>query len=186
MTTLRVRLGPAARRTPDLLDQARERSPSPASIDGSSPPAALAIHLCIGMSYGLSVFWLPLERMRTRRRAQPMPARGDATSVLGQACALFTAMRSMQLDGDWTLRPRLDLHARHRVARHLGGVCSAAGSNARTAQGGFVAALCWGGGFIISALGVYLHQLWIIWLSALASSAASASASAISRRSRRW
>jgi MFS family permease len=29
----------------------------------------------------------------------------------------------------------------------------------------FVAALCWGGGFILSALGVYLHQLWILWLS---------------------
>ena len=26
------------------------------------PPAALAIHLCIGMSYGLSVFWLPLAQ----------------------------------------------------------------------------------------------------------------------------
>src|SRR2546425_9617909 len=23
------------------------------------PPAALAIHLCIGMAYGFSVFWLP-------------------------------------------------------------------------------------------------------------------------------
>ena len=31
-------------------------------------------------------------------------------------------------------------------------------------KAGFVAALCWGGGFVISALGVYLHQLWIIWL----------------------
>src|ERR1700757_5101010 len=26
------------------------------------PPAALAIHLCIGMAYGFSVFWLPLAR----------------------------------------------------------------------------------------------------------------------------
>jgi hypothetical protein len=26
------------------------------------PPAALAIHMCIGMSYGLSVFWLPLSK----------------------------------------------------------------------------------------------------------------------------
>ena len=26
------------------------------------PPAALAIHLCIGMAYGFSVFWLPLGR----------------------------------------------------------------------------------------------------------------------------
>lgn len=27
------------------------------------PPAALAIHLCIGMAYGFSVFWLPLSRL---------------------------------------------------------------------------------------------------------------------------
>ena len=26
------------------------------------PPATLAIHLCIGMAYGFSVFWLPLSR----------------------------------------------------------------------------------------------------------------------------
>jgi hypothetical protein len=25
------------------------------------PPAALAIHLCIGMAYGFSVFWKPLQ-----------------------------------------------------------------------------------------------------------------------------
>lgn len=27
------------------------------------PPAALAIHLCIGMAYGFSVFWLPMTKM---------------------------------------------------------------------------------------------------------------------------
>src|SRR5215470_18471803 len=26
------------------------------------PPAALCIHLCIGMAYGFSVFWLPLSK----------------------------------------------------------------------------------------------------------------------------
>ena len=26
------------------------------------PPAALAIHLSIGMAYGFSIFWLPLSR----------------------------------------------------------------------------------------------------------------------------
>ncbi|NCA24429.1 MAG: MFS transporter, partial [Betaproteobacteria bacterium] len=26
------------------------------------PPAALAIHLCIGMAYGFSVFWKPLGK----------------------------------------------------------------------------------------------------------------------------
>src|SRR6266498_1412987 len=27
------------------------------------PPAALAIHLCIGRAYGFSVFWLPLSKL---------------------------------------------------------------------------------------------------------------------------
>src|ERR1700750_2974590 len=27
------------------------------------PPAALAIHLCIGMAYGFSVFWLPMTKL---------------------------------------------------------------------------------------------------------------------------
>ena len=28
----------------------------------------------------------------------------------------------------------------------------------------FTAGLCWAGGFLVSALGVYVHQLWIIYL----------------------
>ena len=35
------------------------------------PPAALAIHLCIGMAYGFSVFWLP-PRPKARTRDPPM------------------------------------------------------------------------------------------------------------------
>ena len=31
-------------------------------------------------------------------------------------------------------------------------------------KAGFVAALCWSGGLVISALGVYTHQIWLIWL----------------------
>ena len=31
-------------------------------------------------------------------------------------------------------------------------------------KAGVVAACCWGGGFLISALGVHLHQIWLIWL----------------------
>jgi hypothetical protein len=26
------------------------------------PPAALCVHLCIGMAYGFSVFWIPLTK----------------------------------------------------------------------------------------------------------------------------
>ena len=35
------------------------------------PPAALAIHLCIGMAYGFSVFWLPLSRAIGITRSAP-------------------------------------------------------------------------------------------------------------------
>ena len=31
-------------------------------------------------------------------------------------------------------------------------------------KAGVVAAFCWGGGFLISALGVHLHQIWLLWL----------------------
>ena len=31
-------------------------------------------------------------------------------------------------------------------------------------KAGVVAAFCWGGGFLISALGVHLHQIWLMWL----------------------
>ena len=44
-----------------LLDRARIVA-KPGFNRWLVPPAALAIHLCIGMSYGLSVFWLPLSR----------------------------------------------------------------------------------------------------------------------------
>ncbi len=31
-------------------------------------------------------------------------------------------------------------------------------------KAGFVSTLCWCGGLLISALGIYLHQLWMLWL----------------------
>lgn len=47
------------------------------------PPAALAIHLCIGMAYGFSVFWLPLTN------AIPGEA-SEACKAMGLGTALFT------------------------------------------------------------------------------------------------
>ncbi len=38
------------------------------------PPAALCIHLCIGMAYGFSVFWLPLSRAIGLKQAVACPA----------------------------------------------------------------------------------------------------------------
>src|SRR6266704_6729995 len=31
-------------------------------------------------------------------------------------------------------------------------------------KAGVVAAICWGGGLLIGAFGIYVHQLWIMWL----------------------
>ena len=53
------------------------------------PPAALAIHLCIGMAYGFSVFWLPLSRARSgsRTSSRPKSARQASASQRGTGAA---------------------------------------------------------------------------------------------------
>ncbi len=117
------------------------------------PPAALAIHLCIGMSYGLSVFWLPLSQ--AIGGAQPATCKD-----MGVFGALFTTTC------DWRVSDLLVVFTIGIVflglsAAVFGGWLERAGPR----KAGFVAALCWGGGFLLSALGVYIHQLWIIWLS---------------------
>lgn len=118
------------------------------------PPAALAIHLCIGMSYGLSVFWLPLSRALSV--GQPAPAACPDMSV---ATALFTTTC------DWRVSDLVTVFSIGIVmlgiaAAVFGGWLERAGPR----KAGLAATLCWGGGFLIGALGVYLHQLWLIWL----------------------
>ena len=54
------------------------------------PPAALAIHLCIGMAYGFSVFWLPMTKLITE--ADPA-----ACAKLGFLAQLFAT------DCNWTV-----------------------------------------------------------------------------------
>jgi MFS family permease len=117
------------------------------------PPAALAIHLSIGMAYGFSVFWLPLSR--AIGITEPVPCHADMgffelltvrncdwkISELGWMYTLFFVFlgSSAALFGAWL----------ERVGPRKAGV---------------VAAFCWAGGFMISALGVYLHQIWLMWL----------------------
>src|ERR1700731_2716487 len=48
------------------------------------PPAGLAVHLCIGMAYGFSVFWLPLSRAIGIKKSVGCPA------DTGTVAALFT------------------------------------------------------------------------------------------------
>ncbi len=118
------------------------------------PPAALAIHLCIGMAYGLSVFWLPLTRALSV--GKPAPA---ACPDMGVMTALFTTTC------DWRVSDLVTVFSIGIVVLGLsaalfGGWLERAGPR----KAGIAAALCWGGGFLIGALGVYVHQLWLVWL----------------------
>lgn len=115
------------------------------------PPAALAIHLCIGMAYGFSVFWLPLSAALPG----PSPAHCEGMGLL---TALVTS------DCNWRIS---DLGWIYTLFFVLLG-CSAAiwgGWLERVGprKAGVVSALCWCTGIVIGALGVYLHQLWLMW-----------------------
>ena len=102
------------------------------------PPAALSIHLCIGQIYAYSVFNKPLARAI----GVTAPAADDWSLVelgLVFSIALFCLGASAALFGKWLDRvgPRLAM---------------------------FVSALCFSGGFILSAAGVWLHEIWLIYL----------------------
>jgi len=102
------------------------------------PPAALCIHLCIGQAYALSVFNLPMTKLIGITESTP---------------------------GDWKLT---DLGWIFSLAMFFLGT-SAAVFGRWVEEGGprramFTAGLCWAGGFLLSAVGVYAHHLWLIYL----------------------
>jgi len=147
-----------------LLD--RERIIAPQGFNRwLVPPAALAIHLCIGMAYGFSVFWLPLGRAVGVAQGQGMPIAcpGDATTFFGKVA--ITAHALFATDCDWT---QFDLGWMYTLFFVLLGTSAAIWGGWLERVGprraGVVAAFCWGGGFLISAMGIYLHQLWLMWL----------------------
>jgi MFS family permease len=102
------------------------------------PPAALCIHLCIGQAYAFSVFNLPLSMLLGIKHSAP---------------------------GDWKLT---DIGWIFTIGIFFLGV-SAAILGRWVEEGGprramFTAALCFAGGFLISAAGVYAHNIWVIYL----------------------
>ncbi|QPK63978.1 OFA family MFS transporter [Methylomonas sp. LL1] len=102
------------------------------------PPAALSVHLCIGQAYAFSVFNDPLARVI----GISAPAADDwKLTTLGWIFSLAIVFLGLSaaFGGKWLEKvgPRLTM---------------------------FVAACCFGGGFWIAALGVYLHQIWLIYL----------------------
>ena len=117
------------------------------------PPAALAIHLCIGMAYGFSVFWLPLSKaIGIKTAVACAPDMGFFEQVFSSSC-------------DWPISMLGWIYTLFFI--FLG--CSAAIwggwlEHAGPRKAGVVSALCWCGGLLISALGVYTHQIWLMWI----------------------
>ena len=118
------------------------------------PPAALCIHLCIGMAYGFSVFWLPLSRAVGLTAPKACPDISLWRELFTTTC-------------DWKVASMGWMYTLFFVvlgvsAAIWGGWLERAGPR----KAGAVAALCWGGGLVIGAFGIYVHQLWIMWLGA--------------------
>jgi len=139
-------------RRPGLLDKERTIA-GPGYSRWLVPPAALAIHLCIGMAYGFSVFWLPLSK--AVGGAAPLACPAD----MSLAAELFAT------GCDWRISTMGWMYTLFFVllgcsAAMWGGWLERAGPR----KAGVVAALCWCGGLVISAAGVYLHQMWMLWL----------------------
>jgi MFS family permease len=139
---------------PGLLDKTRTVA-APGFNRWLIPPAALAIHLCIGMAYGFSVFWLPLSR--AVGITAPVACAADAslwTSLTTSSCDWSVALLG------WTYTLFFVL---------LGSSAALFGHWLETAgprKAGVVSALCWSGGLALAALGVQQHQLWLVWLGA--------------------
>src|SRR5262249_41173137 len=51
------------------------------------PPAALCIHLCIGMAYGFSVFWKPLQGVLLGPDGKALPECSAGATTFGEKAA---------------------------------------------------------------------------------------------------
>jgi len=117
------------------------------------PPAALAIHLSIGMAYGFSVFWLPLGQ------AIGITAPKEAPAGMGFLAQVFSSQY------DWKISMLGWMYTLFFV--FLGSSAAIFGSwleRNGPRKAGVVAAFSWAGGFFISALGIYLHQIILLWI----------------------
>jgi MFS family permease len=152
MTTFDQAL-PAAGTANSILD--RERIIAKAGFNRwLVPPAALCIHLCIGMAYGFSVFWLPLSRALGLTASKSCPDMSIFTELFTTTC-------------DWTVASLGWMYTFFFVflgisAAMFGGWVERSGPR----KAGVAAAILWCGGLVLGAIAVMGHQLWLLWLGA--------------------
>jgi MFS family permease len=106
------------------------------------------------MAYGFSVFWLPLSRAIGLTAPKACPDMSLMQELFTTTC-------------DWRVASMGWMFTLFFVvlgvsAAIWGGWLERVGPR----KAGFVAALCWSGGLLIGAFGIYFHQLWIMWLGA--------------------
>lgn len=128
------------------------------------PPAALGIHLCIGMAYGFSVFWKPLQNALVGADGVPLESCSEGAVTFSEKLA-DTVRALYATDCNWT---QFDLGWMYTLFFLVLGAAAALWGGWLERSGprkaGVVAMLCWCGGLLISAYGVYMHQLWLLWL----------------------
>lgn len=102
------------------------------------PPAALAVHICIGQAYAFSVFNKPMSQQLGITVSAPGDWSIAALGWIFSIAIVFLGL-SAAFCGAWVERvgPRKAM---------------------------FTSALLFGGGFLIASAGVSLHQLWIVFL----------------------
>ncbi len=101
------------------------------------PPAALCMHLCIGQAYAFSVFNLPMSKLIGIGKSAPDDWKLTDLGWIFSIAIVFLGL-SAAVFGRWV---------------EEGGPRKAM----------FTAGLCWTVGFLLSAVGVYTHQLWLIY-----------------------
>ena len=106
------------------------------------------------MAYGFSVFWLPLPKMLQT---------AGAGAACGKDVGFFQQLFTTQCD--WTVATLGWMYTLFFVflgcsAAIWGGWLERAGPR----KAGVVSAVCWCGGMLMSALGIYTHQLWMMIL----------------------
>ncbi len=128
------------------------------------PPAALAVHLSIGMGYGFSVFWKPLGNALKAADGTPLKACAAGATTFSDKLA-GTAKALFATDCNWT---QFDLGWMFTLFFVLLGCSAALWGGWLEREGprkaGLVSMLLWCGGLLISAYGIYVHQLWLMWL----------------------
>jgi len=102
------------------------------------PPAALAVHLSIGQAYAFSTFNLPLTRLIGITHSAPQDWKLTDVGWVFSIAILILGL-SAAVFGRWV---------------------EAAGPR----KSMFTAALCFGGGFMVSAVGIHFHQIWLLYL----------------------